>query len=107
MVGPLGTVPKEEGRRVKEESPLGIWQAGMLVGIHSLRREPSLGIKRLLLPVSYWRAAEFAFVFKALTGGAGTQVLPPAFAIHTVSAAHASCTDRCFMRESLRESTCV
>ncbi len=43
-----------------------MWVAGMRVGLACLRREPLLGIKRLLLPVSYWRAAEFAYVWRQL-----------------------------------------
>lgn len=42
----------------------GVWQAGMLVGLRALRREPVLGLKRLALPVNYWRAAEFAYVLQ-------------------------------------------
>src|ERR1700674_4328553 len=56
-------------------TPLGIWRAGMLVGLRSLRREPALGLRRLVLPVSYWRAAEFAFVWKYLTCPLGARVL--------------------------------
>ncbi len=44
-----------------------MWVAGMRVGLGCLRKEPVLGIKRLLLPVSYWRAAEFGYVWRQLT----------------------------------------
>jgi len=45
---------------------LTMWMAGMRVGLGCLRREPVLGIKRLLLPVSYWRVAEFGYVWRQL-----------------------------------------
>ena len=35
---------------------LGIWTAGVLVGLRTFRNEPVLGLKRLALPVSYWRS---------------------------------------------------
>lgn len=41
---------------------LGIWAAGVRIGFSCLAREPMLGIKRILLPVGYWRASEFAYV---------------------------------------------
>ncbi len=47
---------------------LAMWAAGMRVCTGCLRREPILGIKRLLLPVSYWRIAEFADVWNRLAG---------------------------------------
>jgi SAM-dependent methyltransferase len=34
-----------------------------------------LGLKRLILPVSYWRAAEFAYVWQQLTQPAGARIL--------------------------------
>lgn len=43
-----------------------MWVAGMRVGLGCLRTEPVLGIKRLLLPVSYWRVAEFGYVWRQL-----------------------------------------
>lgn len=55
--------------------PLGIWVAGVVVGLRTLRKEPMLGLKRLALPVSYWRAAEFAYVWRQLTQSGGARVL--------------------------------
>jgi SAM-dependent methyltransferase len=54
---------------------LGIWTAGVLVGLQTLRHEPVLGLKRLALPVSYWRSVEFAYVWRQLKLGAGARVL--------------------------------
>jgi len=54
---------------------LGIWTAGVLVGLRTLREEPLLGLKRLALPVSYWRSVEFAYVWRQLALAAGARVL--------------------------------
>lgn len=53
----------------------GVWQAGMLVGLRTLRKEPVLGLKRLALPVSYWRAAEFAYVLQRMPSDPAARVL--------------------------------
>lgn len=55
--------------------PLTVWVAGVLVGLRTLRKEPVLGLKRLALPVSYWRSAEFAYVLRQLTQPAGALIL--------------------------------
>ena len=47
----------------------------MLVGLRTLRQEPVLGLKRLALPVGYWRAVEFAYVWRQLRQPAGARVL--------------------------------
>jgi SAM-dependent methyltransferase len=54
---------------------LGIWTAGVLVGLRTLKDEPLLGLKRLALPVSYWRSVEFAYVWRQLGLAAGARVL--------------------------------
>jgi SAM-dependent methyltransferase len=54
---------------------LGIWTAGVLVGLRTFREEPVLGLKRLALPVSYWRSVEFAYVWRQLALGSGARVL--------------------------------
>jgi SAM-dependent methyltransferase len=54
---------------------LGIWTAGVLAGLRTLKDEPVLGLKRLALPVSYWRSVEFAYVWRQLELGAGARVL--------------------------------
>lgn len=41
-----------------------MWAAGIRIGLSSLRREPVLALKRLVLPVSYWRTAEFAYAWR-------------------------------------------
>jgi SAM-dependent methyltransferase len=54
---------------------LGIWAAGVGVGLRTLRKEPVLGLKRLALPVSYWRSVEFAYVWRQLGQPAGARIL--------------------------------
>jgi SAM-dependent methyltransferase len=54
---------------------LRIWAAGVEIGLRTLRKEPLLGLKRVILPVSYWRAAEFAYVWTQLTQPPGSRVL--------------------------------
>jgi SAM-dependent methyltransferase len=43
-----------------------VWMMGLGIGLKSLRTEPVLGLKRLVLPVNYWRTTEFAYVFQRL-----------------------------------------
>ena len=45
------------------------------MGLRTLRKEPVLGLKRLALPVSYWRSAEFAYVWRQLKQPAGARIL--------------------------------
>jgi len=40
---------------------LGIWASGVHLGLKLLPRSPIQGAKRILLPVSYWRTAEFIY----------------------------------------------
>jgi len=54
---------------------LGIWAAGIGVGLRTLRKEPVLGLKRLALPVSYWRAVEFAYAWRQLDRPRGARIL--------------------------------
>lgn len=61
--------------RVNGGHALGIWAAGVVVGLRSLRKEPVLGLKRLALPVSYWRSAEFAYAWRQLKLARGARVL--------------------------------
>lgn len=56
-------------------NPLTIWSAGVLIGLRTLLREPVLGLKRLALPVSYWRSVEFAYVCRQLKQSAGARIL--------------------------------
>src|SRR6266581_402215 len=55
--------------------PLGVWIAGLEVGLRSVVREPVLGLKRIGLPVSYWRSREFAYVWSQLCCPAGARIL--------------------------------
>lgn len=52
-----------------------IWAAGLSTASRTMPREPILGIKRLLLPVSYWRAAEFAYAWDLLRLPPGSKIL--------------------------------
>ena len=61
--------------RLKDTHSLGIWAAGVGVGLRTLRKEPLLGLKRLALPVSYWRSMEFAYVCRQLDQPAGARIL--------------------------------
>ena len=54
--------------------PLEVWTAGLRIGASTLLREPVLGLKRLALPVSYWRAAEFSYVGRQLKLPPGSRV---------------------------------
>jgi len=60
--------------REETAKPLDIWAAGVGVGLRTLRREPMLGLKRLALPVSYWRSAEFAYACRQLRLPPGARV---------------------------------
>lgn len=45
---------------------LRMWGDGLWLGARLLPRQSLLGLKRLVLPVSYWRTAEFAFAHRHL-----------------------------------------
>jgi SAM-dependent methyltransferase len=60
--------------RFARARPLDVWAAGVEVGLRTLRREPVLGLKRLALPVSYWRSAEFGYAWRQLTAPPGARV---------------------------------
>jgi SAM-dependent methyltransferase len=63
------------GVQVNGTHPLGVWAAGVELALRTLRKEPVLGLKRLALPVSYWRSLEFAYVWRQLGLPAGARVL--------------------------------
>lgn len=52
-----------------------LWKTGLRTGLSSIKREPILGLKRLVLPVSYWRTAEFSYVWEHLSPVAKMRVL--------------------------------
>lgn len=59
-----------------EDGCLRVWMMGLRIGLTSLPKEPVLGVKRLVLPISYWRTAEFAYVWRRLSRfPAGARVL--------------------------------
>lgn len=39
-----------------------VWWEGLRIGLATVGSAPVLGTKRLVLPVSYWRVAEFGHV---------------------------------------------
>ena len=55
--------------------PLGVWAAGVGMALRTFRSEPVLALKRLALPVSYWRSLEFAYVWRQLGLPAGARIL--------------------------------
>ncbi len=57
------------------ETPTQLWRAGLAAGLSALKAEPTLGLKRILLPVSYWRTAEFAYVARQLKLPEGARLL--------------------------------
>src|SRR5207248_6289682 len=52
-----------------------LWKRGLRTGLSSIKREPILGLKRVVLPVSYWRTAEFSYVWEQLAAVPGMRVL--------------------------------
>ena len=54
---------------------LSVWAGGTEVGLETVRREPVLGFKRIILPASYWRTMEFAYVRRQLNLPRGARVL--------------------------------
>jgi SAM-dependent methyltransferase len=45
-----------------------MWLMGVRMGLATMVREPILGLKRILLPASYWRSVEFRYVWDQLDG---------------------------------------
>lgn len=45
-----------------------MWLAGLRMGAASIAKEPVLGLKRIILPASYWRSIEFQYVWNRLVG---------------------------------------
>jgi SAM-dependent methyltransferase len=52
-----------------------MWAAGLEVGLRTIRREPTLGLKRVVFPVGYWRSVEFAYVWRQLRLRRGARLL--------------------------------
>jgi SAM-dependent methyltransferase len=52
-----------------------LWKTGVRTGLSSMKREPILGLKRVVLPVSYWRTAEFSYVWEQLAPVSKMRVL--------------------------------
>lgn len=55
--------------------PWSIWAVALAGGFRCLPREPRIGLKRVALPVSYWRTREFTYVCQRLQLPAGSKVL--------------------------------
>lgn len=69
------TTPDTEPAASWLDSPFGVWAAGLRVGVSALPHEPMLALKRLVLPVSYWRTLEFAYACRQLHMPAGSRIL--------------------------------
>jgi SAM-dependent methyltransferase len=54
---------------------LKMWAAGLSLGIRALPHDPVLGLKRIALPITYWRTAEFAYTWRHLDLAPGARVL--------------------------------
>jgi len=57
------------------QQAIALWRSGTSIGLRSMRKEPALGLKRLVLPVSYWRTAEFAYVIRRLRSAGCESIL--------------------------------
>jgi len=57
------------------DTPASVWGETFAAGIRILPRAPRMGLKRLVLPVSYWRTQEFAYVARQLPFSAGARIL--------------------------------
>ncbi len=72
------TRPSDPDRHPQPAGPPGrsasAWAGGIRIGLRSIRREPLLGLKRLILPASYWRYAEFRFALQWLPSQAGVRI---------------------------------
>jgi len=63
------------------------WSEGVGLGLRLLRHDPLLGLKRVVLPVSYWRTAEFTYAMARLASlPPGSRILdlgsPKELAVH-------------------------
>ena len=56
-------------------SGMEVWMEGLRGAVTCLGVDPILGLKRLVLPVSYWRTQEFAYVGRQLVVAEGARVL--------------------------------
>lgn len=56
-------------------SSMEVWMEGLRGAVTCLGADPILGLKRLVLPVSYWRTQEFAYVGRQLVLDEGAKVL--------------------------------
>jgi SAM-dependent methyltransferase len=52
-----------------------LWLEGIRLGVRILPSEPVLGLKRLALPVNYWRSVEFSYAWGSLNAERGARVL--------------------------------
>ena len=84
-------------------SPGAFWATGIRLGMALLPRQPVAGLKKLILPVSYWRAVEFAYTGRQLGDPKGLTILdigsPKEFA-----AAIAGWTDCRIVATDIRQS---
>lgn len=66
---------RSELREVDAGHAFSVWAEGLRLGMRCLRSDPTIGLQRLVLPVSYWRYAEFGYVVRHLSARSGGRVL--------------------------------
>ena len=65
---------QQHGRPILRDEA-AVWMIGLANGLRMLSRDPVLALKRLILPTSYWRTAEFGFVWNHFRGMSGGRLL--------------------------------
>jgi SAM-dependent methyltransferase len=71
----MNTDTEPEPGEIDNKHAFSVWAEGLRVGWRCLRSDARVGVERLLLPVSYWRHAEFSYAVHHLPARAGARVL--------------------------------
>lgn len=61
--------------QMKEIGLRGLWLRALEMGAATFPRNPALGLKRLILPLSYWRSVEFLYAWNGLAAAQPRRVL--------------------------------
>lgn len=61
--------------RQRPQNGFEVWLEGLGGALDAFVADPVLALKRLALPVSYWRTMEFAYVGRQLVAGEGARIL--------------------------------